>query len=188
MATSVDYKKQVELLLEVLPFIQEQPRLALKGGTAINLFHRSMPRLSVDIDLTYLPIEPREEFLSNLTQAMGNLAKKLKKERLDVEIRYSAGHIIKLLVSNKLSTIKVEPNTILRGSVFEPVVKELSEYAQNEFLQTQKVKMLSTGDLYAGKICAALDRQHPRDLFDIRLLFDSAFLAHILHCHHYCQS
>jgi hypothetical protein len=52
------YKYQVEILLDVLPFIQEDSRFSLKGGTAINLFYRSMPRLSVDIDLTYLPIEP----------------------------------------------------------------------------------------------------------------------------------
>lgn len=56
------YFKQVELLLQVLPFINEQPCFALKGGTAINLFVRDMPRLSVDIDLAYLPIEPREVF------------------------------------------------------------------------------------------------------------------------------
>ena len=62
------YKNQVELLLEILPFIQGEPCFALKGGTAINLFHRALPRLSVDIDLTYLPIEPRDIFLTHLTE------------------------------------------------------------------------------------------------------------------------
>ena len=73
MTLLINYKNQVELLLDVLPFIQHDTRFALKGGTAINLFHRNMPRLSVDIDLTYLPIEPRNTFLNNLTLAMQDL-------------------------------------------------------------------------------------------------------------------
>lgn len=60
------YVSQVELLLKILPIINMQDCFALKGGTAINLFIRDMPRLSVDIDLTYLPIEPREQFLKNI--------------------------------------------------------------------------------------------------------------------------
>jgi len=51
------YYKQVQLLLEVLPYINNEKCFALKGGTAINMFVRDMPRLSVDIDLMYLPIE-----------------------------------------------------------------------------------------------------------------------------------
>jgi len=173
MSILATYKNQVELLLEVLPFIQDDPRFALKGGTAINLFHRNMPRLSVDIDLTYLPIEPRDIFLTNLTEAMQALTDKLKAEGLHVETKQSGSHILKLLVSNDQTTIKVEPNIVLRGSVFEPEIKELADAAQTIFLQTQKVKTVSTADFYAGKICAALDRQHPRDLFDIKLLFDN---------------
>ena len=167
------YKDQVELLLDVLPFIQDDPKFALKGGTAINLFYRNMPRLSVDIDLTYLPIEPRPVFLKNLTTSMKDLSKKLEKNKFYVEEKKQDNNIIKLLVSNDKTTIKIEPNTILRGSVFPTETKELSESAQNIFLQTQKVKILSIADIYGGKICAALDRQHPRDLFDIKLLFEN---------------
>jgi len=173
MRQRTTYKNQAELLLEVLPFIQKEPCFALKGGTAINLFHRDMPRLSVDIDLTYLPIEPRSVFLNNLTQVMQRLASAMQEEGFQVEPKNSDQHIIKLLISNQEATIKIEPNTVLRGTVFEPEIRELSERAQKIFLQTQKVKMISTADLYAGKICAALDRQHPRDLFDIKLLFEN---------------
>ena len=167
------YKNQVELLLDVLPFIQEHSCFALKGGTAINLFHRDMPRLSVDIDLTYLPIESRDVFLKNLTQAMQDLSDKMRANGLQVETKCSDRHIIKLLVSDHRATIKVEPNTVLRGSIFDPEIKELAEAAQAAFLQTQKVKTVSIADLYGGKICAALDRQHPRDLFDIKLLLEN---------------
>jgi len=53
------YLQQVQLLIDVLPLIAKEDVFALKGGTAINLFYRDMPRLSVDIDLTYLPVEDR---------------------------------------------------------------------------------------------------------------------------------
>jgi len=53
------YRSQVELLLRVLPYVAKEKVFALKGGTAINLFVRDLPRLSVDIDLTYLPFEDR---------------------------------------------------------------------------------------------------------------------------------
>lgn len=59
------FKEQVALLLDILPLITAYPQFALKGGTAINLFTQDMPRLSVDIDLTYLPLEPREQTLEN---------------------------------------------------------------------------------------------------------------------------
>lgn len=58
MAFSEAYQKQVALLMRVLPFIAEEDCFALKGGTAINFFVRNMPRLSVDIDLTYLAVAP----------------------------------------------------------------------------------------------------------------------------------
>lgn len=53
------YREQVNILLQVLPHVASEEVFALKGGTAINLFVRNMPRLSVDIDLTYLPLDDR---------------------------------------------------------------------------------------------------------------------------------
>jgi hypothetical protein len=53
------FTEQVRLLVALLPSVAKQTCFALKGGTAINLFLRDMPRLSVDIDLTYLPVEDR---------------------------------------------------------------------------------------------------------------------------------
>ena len=121
------YQDQVKLLLDVLPVIQKDSRFALKGGTAINLFYRDMPRLSVDIDLTYLPIEPRDVFLDNLSSAMLNFSEELKSLGLIVDERRVGQHVIKLIVSDDKVGIKVEPNTILRGTVFNPIEKSLSE-------------------------------------------------------------
>jgi len=61
------FYNQTRLLLRVLPLVLQDSRFALKGGTAINLFIRDMPRISVDIDLTYLPIEDRETSLKGIS-------------------------------------------------------------------------------------------------------------------------
>lgn len=64
------YKKQVQLLLDVLPEVAKVQCFAMHGGTAINLFYHDMPRLSVDIDLTYVPVTGRSETLEGINQAL----------------------------------------------------------------------------------------------------------------------
>ncbi len=187
------YKKQVELLLDVLPHINKLEQFALKGGTAINLFVQNMPRLSVDIDLTYIPIEPRKTFITNLTDSLNTLQKSLIEEsnqRFSVSKILSKDNqmITKLLVKGNGVEIKVEPSLVFRGFVYPNEEATLCDRAQNEFLRYVKTTMVSRADLYAGKICAALNRQHPRDLFDIKLLLNSggintntrkAFVCHV---------
>jgi predicted nucleotidyltransferase component of viral defense system len=164
--------------LQVLPVINKQDCFALKGGTAINLFIRDMPRLSVDIDLTYLPIEPREQFLKNITFALDTLAHNIKekgagKYQVDEMFTKEPRQLSKLIVSENETKIIIEPNFVLRGSVFECETHELCQRAQDEFLGFFTIKTLSFADLYGGKICAALARQHPRDLFDIKILLEN---------------
>ena len=67
------YYNQAELLLRILPLIYRQREFALKGGTAINFFFRNLPRLSVDIDLVYLPIEDRATTLQNISNLLSYL-------------------------------------------------------------------------------------------------------------------
>ena len=67
---SETYKKQIRLLLDVLPEIAKESTLALNGGTAINLFLRDMPRLSVDIDLTYIPFDDRPTSFKNISDSV----------------------------------------------------------------------------------------------------------------------
>lgn len=74
------YRRQAALLIRVIPFVAKEPCFALKGGTAINLFVRNMPRLSIDIDLTYLPIDDRATSLQAINAAMRRLAKVIKWE------------------------------------------------------------------------------------------------------------
>ena len=166
------YVKQATLLLRCLPEIGKQPCFALKGGTAINLFLRAMPRLSVDIDLTYLPLSGRDEALSGITRAMEAIAKDVTNRIAGarVQVNRSRGTATKLVVSLDGVQIKVEPNQVLRGSVYPPEKRDLSNEAQAFFNLFVSVQTLSLADIYGGKLCAALDRQHPRDLYDVRLL------------------
>jgi len=169
--------KQANLLLRVLPIINEHKVFALKGGTAINFFERNLPRLSVDIDLTYLKIEERTKSLLDITAKMDSICESIKKKipRTEVNKRYLKGtdFISGIILNNNDVTIKIEPNTVIRGSVNNPKEVQLCKKAEDLFELTLKTQCLSTADLYGGKICAALDRQHPRDLFDIKLLIDN---------------
>src|SRR5680860_766388 len=79
MAFDDIYRRQVALLIRVLPFVAKEEGFALKGGTAINLFIRDMPRLSVDIDLTYLPVKPRDQSLKAIDAAMKRVAQAIGK-------------------------------------------------------------------------------------------------------------
>lgn len=172
------YKNQVALLLNVLPILNEFDCFALKGGTAINLFVHDMPRLSVDIDLIYLPIESRDIFLPNIETALLKMKQLIENLGLTVKtVLMKNGSISKLQVYTNHAMIKIEPNFVLRGSVFPCEEKELCEKAQDEFLKFMRVKTLSVADLYGGKICAALDRYHPRDLFDMKLLLENQGLT-----------
>ena len=68
------YYQQAALLIRAIPHVAQEICFALKGGTAINLFIRNMPRLSVDLDLTYLPVEPRPESLAAIDAAIKRIA------------------------------------------------------------------------------------------------------------------
>jgi predicted nucleotidyltransferase component of viral defense system len=149
----------------------------LKGGTAINLFVRDMPRLSVDIDLAYLPVEePRETALNKIGEALSRIAAAIKKAIPGTKVQERRAQeperIAKLMVSTGQARIKIEPNAVIRGSVFPVEERELTKRAEEMFERSVTAWTLSVPDLYGGKLCAALDRQHPRDLFDVRVLLD----------------
>ena len=171
------YFKQAQLMLRVMPHVAAEKCFALKGGTAINLFVRDMPRLSVDIDLTYLPLEPRDAALANIGEALHSIAAAIRKTVPGATVQESRAsgveHVTKLFVRTAEATIKIEPNLVLRGAVFSPVEWELSEQAEALFEASTTVNTLAVADLYGGKLCAALDRQHPRDIFDVKILMEN---------------
>lgn len=174
MALEQQYRDQVELLLRVLPLVAEEQCFALKGGTALNLFLRDMPRLSVDIDLVYLSNEPRDEALAHCREALGRIRDRVN-QRLPGCIctnRMTREDDLKLVIQQGRIQVKVELSPVLRGTVHPSEERDVSERVEEEF-GFASVPVVSVPDLYGGKICAALDRQHPRDLFDIKLLLEN---------------
>jgi predicted nucleotidyltransferase component of viral defense system len=167
------FTDQVRLLVTLLPFVAKQKCFALKGGTAINLFLRDMPRLSVDIDLAYIPVEDRDTSLARIDEALAKIQSDIQRSVPRAEARPSllkgSGKRFKLLVLQGETTVKIEVTPVLRGSVYQTEIHRLSSSAEAEF-GFARTPLLSFEDLYAGKICAALDRQHPRDLYDVYLL------------------
>ncbi|MBS0350171.1 MAG: nucleotidyl transferase AbiEii/AbiGii toxin family protein [Proteobacteria bacterium] len=169
------YVRQVDLLLKILPIVAKESCFAIKGGTAINLFLRDLPRLSVDIDLVYLPLEDRKTSLINIEKSLLNIKREIKRRFQGITvIEKRIGNPARLskLIVGEQEKIKIEPNEILRGTLLPPQKRDLSSAVESLFGQSVlDVPIVSIPDLYAGKICAALDRQHPRDLFDIHLLY-----------------
>ncbi len=167
MVVRDEYRTQVELLIRCLPAVATFRKFALKGGTAINLFLRDMPRLSVDIDLTYLPPSDRNKALTDIWLQLAALAEKLKRTVSGTKVHLVKGSVPKLFVEKSRARIKLEPSTVIRGSLVPPILSELCPTAQEAYDFFVEIQCLDAPDLYAGKLCAALDRQHPRDVFDI---------------------
>jgi predicted nucleotidyltransferase component of viral defense system len=165
----VIYKRQVELLLSVLPEVAKEKCFALHGGTAINLFVRDMPRLSVDIDLTYLPIENRETSIKNIGEALERIKTSIYKIIPKVRVAHREG-VGKLLIAISGAEIKLEVNLVNRGTLIDPKEIQLCKKAQNDFEMFCAMQVVPIGQLFGGKLVAALDRQHPRDIFDIKYL------------------
>lgn len=169
------YYRQVQLLVRVLPFVFEQECFALKGGTAINLFVRDLPRLSVDIDLVYLGGGDRQSALPAIHQALNRVAAAIEQALRGTSVKKSYEQkpdALRLVVSHKGVSIKVELSPVLRGVLHSPQVRPVVESVEEQF-GFAEAPVVDFADLYAGKICAALDRQHPRDFFDVLLLLEN---------------
>jgi predicted nucleotidyltransferase component of viral defense system len=183
MAFAEIYRRQVALLIRALPLVAEEKAFALKGGTAINLFIRDMPRLSVDIDLTFLPVQPRAESLAAIDAAMKRIAGRVKQTIQGASITETKleGALTRLLVRAEGVQIKIEVTPVLRGCVYDPEPRSVSEAVEEAF-GFAEIQVVSFPDLYAGKIVAAIDRQHPRDLFDVRDLLANEGIDDRLRC------
>ncbi|OIO59695.1 MAG: hypothetical protein AUJ82_05560 [Verrucomicrobia bacterium CG1_02_43_26] len=170
------YRAQVELLLRIIPFVAEEECFALKGGTAINLFVRDFPRLSVDIDLTYTLFDDRKATLHNIGLALKSIKKKLERVFKDMTIQSkpcSEDSEVKLICTQDEAQVKIEVSPVMRGALLDTRLLTCAPKVAEEFEAFVEMKVISNGELYGGKICAALDRQHPRDLFDIYYLFEN---------------
>lgn len=164
------YAQKVELLLRLIPIVMEEHVFAIHGGTAINLFLKDLPRYSVDIDLTYIPLADRQISLDDINMHLNVIAEKAKKA-------FKGMHIVpnfstcKLLCEYRGKQVKIEVNQTKRGIIGGDVqIIPLSEKAQEEFSLFCEASVVPLTQLYGGKIAAALSRQHPRDLFDVKYM------------------
>lgn len=167
------YLDTVRLLTQVAPIVFADGVFALKGGTAINLFVRDMPRLSVDLDLVFPDYTlPREEALPSINKAIRNAAERLTTRGfLTHTIASADAGETKLLVRRGNVELKVEVNFVMRGTVHPVHNASLSPRASEVLLADLELPIVSLEDMYGGKLVAAMDRQHPRDLFDCLQLF-----------------
>jgi predicted nucleotidyltransferase component of viral defense system len=170
--------KQADLVVQLIPVVNAETCFALKGGTAINFFVRNFPRLSVDIDLVYVPVDDRATTLRGINAALQRMADKIRRSMPTAQVteRKLAGQniVVKLTVRvPNVGEVKIEPNTVLRGVVHPTTELTLVSRAVEVFGRSAAIRTLSLAELYGGKLCAALDRQHPRDLFDVHGLFQA---------------
>jgi len=179
------YVDTVRLLLEVLPAVFKSAAFALKGGTALNLFVREMPRLSVDIDVVYLDrTKSREDALADISEELKRTQAVLLKMGIEGVMRKTKdGDEVKLLAHRSQTEVKIEVNYVFRGSVLPVESRRLAMSARNLFTTDASVPTLAVAELYGGKLVAALDRQHPRDLYDVHGLYqDEGLTAEVLEC------
>ena len=162
------YARKVKLLLRLMPYVTNEGVFAVHGGTAINLFLKNMLRYSVDIDLTYIPLSGREESLKDINIHLASIADKAKAgiSGLHVVPNYAT---CKLLCEYHGYQVKIEVNQTKRGIIGgEAQLMSVCDKAQDEFEVYCEARIVPQTLLYGGKIAAALSRQHPRDLFDVK--------------------
>lgn len=169
------YVEIVRLLLTVAPEVFRGGVFAMKGGTALNLFVHDMPRLSVDIDLAYPAwTTPRDEALQAIAEELAAISQRL--ERLGLSARSIAVAGLgesKLLIERAGAQVKVEANLVFRGTVQPVEHRSLAPRAAELFSAELSVPSLALDELYGSKLVAALDRQHPRDLFDVSRMYET---------------
>lgn len=173
------YAAQVSLLVRLLPFIAQEKVFALKGGTAINLLYRDMPRLSVDIDLTYLPVRDRAESLADINETLDLIMAAASRGINGLDARRidgGGGGATRIRARLGGAEVKVETSPVTRGVVHDPEERAVSAAVEDEFGYAA-VQVVSFEDLFGGKLHAAMDRQHPRDLFDVKLLYENEGLT-----------
>ncbi len=169
------YADTVRLLLAIAPDVFANDIFAMKGGTAINLFVRDMPRLSVDIDVVYTPWQhARDQALASITAELHAIAGRVTKHGLNARtVASKALGDTRLLIESESSQVKVEVNVVFRGAVLPIERRTLTKRTAQMFSTELEVPVLATAELYGSKLVAAMDRQHPRDLFDVWQMFES---------------
>ncbi|WP_108647052.1 nucleotidyl transferase AbiEii/AbiGii toxin family protein [Polynucleobacter rarus] len=179
------YVQTVNLLLDIAPTVFQTSRFAMKGGTALNLFVQDLPRLSVDIDVVFLDHKTdRETALDEISQELKRIESTIIGMGYLAKIRkINSGDEVKIIISSPVAEVKIEVNFVFRGTVLPIQTLGLSTKTQELFSRNIQLPILSPSELYGSKLVAAMDRQHPRDLFDVLKMYESHGLTlEILDC------
>ncbi len=179
------YVQTVNLLLDIAPTVFQTSRFAMKGGTALNLFVQDLPRLSVDIDVVFLDHKTdRETALDEIAQELKRIESTIIGMGYLAKIRkINSGDEVKIIISSPVAEVKIEVNFVFRGTVLPIQTLGLSTKTQELFSRNIQLPILSPSELYGSKLVAAMDRQHPRDLFDVLKMYESHGLTlEILDC------
>ncbi|MDI1249241.1 MAG: nucleotidyl transferase AbiEii/AbiGii toxin family protein [Lacunisphaera sp.] len=166
------YIDTVRLLLEIAPEVFRADSFAMKGGTALNLFVQDMPRLSVDIDVVYVKHRvAREEALAEIGRELGALRQRLRERGIEVEEIKAVGDETKLFARRGRQEVKIEVNHVFRGTLLPTEARDLVPTARDLFTTALTVPTLAVAEIYGSKLVAAMDRQHPRDFFDVHGMY-----------------
>ena len=179
------YVQTVNLLLDIAPTVFQTLRFAMKGGTALNLFVQDLPRLSVDIDVVFINHQAdREKALTEIAQELQRIDKAIATMGYETRTRkMHGGDEVKLDIFREAAEVKVEVNVVFRGTVLPIQTRSLSEKTQALFSKNIQLPVLAPSELYGSKLVAAMDRQHPRDFFDVLKMYESHGLTQeILDC------
>jgi predicted nucleotidyltransferase component of viral defense system len=179
------YVQTVNLLIDIAPTVFQTPRFAMKGGTALNLFVQDLPRLSVDIDVVFIDHQTdRETALEEIAQELQRIESAIKAMGFETQTRkVHDGDEVKIVISSDQAEVKVEVNFVFRGTVLPVQTRSMSAKTQALFSRNIQIPVLSPSELYGSKLVAAMDRQHPRDLFDVLKMYESHGLTQeILDC------
>lgn len=141
------YVDTVRLMLEVAPEVFASGRFALKGGTAINLFVQDMPRLSVDIDVVFVPHRlSREAALAEIASELAQIQARLQHRGIKAEVASSkTGDETKILARRDRTEVKVEINYVFRGTLLPVELRPLSKAASDLFTTALTVPTLVGG-------------------------------------------
>ena len=167
------YVDTVRLMLDVAPDVFTSGRFAMKGGTALNFFVQDLPRLSVDLDVVFIAHQtPRDAALAEISAELSAIQDRLNVRGLKTEIASTkTGDETKILVRRDRIEVKIEVNYVFRGTLLPIEVRPLAKSASDIFTTALSVPTLAVAELYGSKLVAAMDRQHPRDLFDVHGMF-----------------
>ena len=149
------FRDRLQLLTELLPVVAQEMRFALKGGTAINLFEHDLPRLSVDIDLTWLPIGDFAGDSRAIEEALMSMAQALSKPPLRLNVSPSAPQnantVTRLIATRGRARVQIETTPVMRGTVHPVRVMRVQPTVRAEF-GFAEMQVLDFNDLYAGKL------------------------------------